>query len=168
MKKFHYPLERLLKLRRHTEQEWEIKLGEATGRCVRIKRAIAQREANHRRVLGERGSLSPDNLMAGELYLSRMRQEAAALRQELEEAEAERLKVQASFLEASRERKVLQKLKEKQEKAYLKEELKREFAEADDRNSGASARDRTDKIKEYDQIPGVVPGLTGGGNHGAL
>lgn len=168
MKKFHYPLERLLKLREHTEQEWEVKLGEATGRCVRTRKAITQREANHRRVLGERGSLSSVDLMAGELYLSRMRQEAEALRKELEEAEAERLRIQASFLEASRERKVLQKLKEKQERAYLKDELKREFAEADDRNSGASARTRAEKLTEYDQIPGGLPGFTGGGNHGAL
>lgn len=168
MKKFHYPLERLLKLREHTEQEWEIKLGEATGRCVRTRKAITQREANHRRVLGERRSLSPVDLMAGELYLSRMRQEAEALRKELEDAEAERLKIQASFLEASRERKVLQKLKEKQERAYMKDELKREFSEADDRNSGASARTRAEKLTEYDQTPGGLPGFTGGGNHGAL
>lgn len=143
MRKFHFSLERLLRLREHKEKDWEIKLGEATGRCVRTRHAINDREEKHRRVLADRVGQSRETLMAAELYMRRMRLEAAQLRQELEVAEAERLKIQVSYLEASRDRKVLEKLKEKKEKEYTREQLKKDFDILDEINSGAAARRQT-------------------------
>ena len=140
MKKFHFSLERLLKLKEHIEEEWEIKLGEATGRCVRIRKGIEERRGNHVRTLQDRGGLSHQDLMASELYMGRMRQEVVELEKELEEAEEERLNVQGFFLEASRERKVLQKLKEKKEAIHKQDQLKKDFDVLDDINSGAAAR----------------------------
>lgn len=140
MRRFNFSLERLLKLRAHKEQDWEIKLGEATGHCVRTKHAISEREKNHRQVLADRSGQNREVMMAVELYMQRMRQETASLKKDLEGYEAERLKIQASYLDASRDRKVLEKLKEKQEEAYRKDELKRDFNTLDDINSGVAAR----------------------------
>ena len=43
MKAFRFKLERILSLRKHREREWEIKLAEITGECVRLSREIEER-----------------------------------------------------------------------------------------------------------------------------
>ena len=84
--------------------------------------------------------------MAVELYMQRMRQEAVKLKEELEEAEARRLKIRASYLEASRERKVLEKLKERKKEGHVREQLKKDFDNLDEINTAAAARRQADKF----------------------
>lgn len=140
MKKFHFSMERLLQLRKHREKEWEIKLGKAVGSSTKIRQAIDDREQRHLEVLGEREGLTMEAFKTVELYMERMRQEAAKLKKELKDAEARRLKIQASYLEASREREVLEKLKERKKKKHAREESRKEFDILDEANAAAPRR----------------------------
>ena len=142
MKRFSFNLERLLKLREHEEQEWEIKLGRAVTECVRIENDIRQRSSEIDRVLRTRGSVDgrEDAFYAMEMYKRRMSSELAELGDELSRAEAERDKVREQFLEFSKRRKVLSKLKEKREAEYYKEQMKIEHDLIDEINNARAVR----------------------------
>ena len=49
MKRYRFPLEFLLDLRREKEREWEIRLARATGDCVRLTERIRDTEDRRRR-----------------------------------------------------------------------------------------------------------------------
>jgi flagellar FliJ protein len=131
MKRFAFSLEKVLNLRKHREQEAKIALGRAVSELTAIENQL--KELALLRVKAASGRLSPpgpdsprdpqSGFYAGyyqnyEFYLRRLDHE----KEELLEASAKaRLKVEEerdSYLEASRERKVLDKLKEKRSAAY--------------------------------------------------
>ena len=116
MRAFRFKLERILALRKYREREWEIKLAGATGECVQLRRDIEDREARKAGAL----NYAPDHTT--HLYMARLQQEADRKAKELIEAEKRREEVQTEYLVASRDRKVLDKLKEKRSGAYLKEQ----------------------------------------------
>lgn len=141
MRRFSFKLERLLRLREHAEKDWETKLGEVTSRCNVCRRKIDMNNRAHSRILSERaGNTSLDNLIVSELYMKRMRESVISLRQDLLELDKEREGIQKKFLEASRERKILQKLKERKEQEFYKEQIKEEMKVLDDINTSAAAR----------------------------
>ncbi len=148
MRKFEFNLERLLKLREHEEQEWEIKLGRAVTKCVDIENQIKHRHSEIERVLLNRGSIEnrEQDFLVMEMYKRRMRSEAVDLNKKLAEAEAERDEVRNDFLEASKKRKVLSKLKEKREKEYYKKQLKNEHELIDEINNGRAAAARNNAV----------------------
>ncbi len=141
MKRFKFNLERLLKIREHEEHEWEIKLGKAVSECVRIQSEIAQRQSEISKTLLTRGSINnrEEELLVMEFYKHRMSKEAGELQDKLVRAEKERDKVKAGFLEVSKNRKILTKLKEKREKEYYKQQLKQEFNNTDEINNSRAA-----------------------------
>ena len=122
MKTFSFRLEKVLNLRKFNEDEAKIELGRAVG-------ALAELEARIRSTAIERAraaaaQFSPGNT-AAEIqqymyYLLRLDNTKERL---IKEAAAAELKVEEArnvFIEASRERKVLDKLKEKQYKEFRK------------------------------------------------
>lgn len=119
MRRFRFRLERLLELRAHREQEALYRLAEATGHCVRLARRIQElgqeRGAAYHSVPGQAGSLDIDmGLFAyRERYLAWLESRRRRLKAELAARESQRLEVQARYLEAAREHKVLEKLKER-------------------------------------------------------
>ncbi len=141
MKRFKFNLERLLKIREHEEHEWEIKLGKAVSECVRIQTEIERRQSEISKTLLTRGSINnrEEELLVMEFYKHRMNKEAGELRNKLVRAEKERDKVKADFLEVSKNRKILTKLKEKREKEYYKQQLKQEFNNTDEINNSRAA-----------------------------
>ena len=141
MKKFVFNLERLLKLREHEEHEWEIKLGQRVSECVRIQNEIGNRRSEIDRVLRTRGRFDgrEDAMLAMELYKRRMKYELIELGDELTLAESKREEVRGEFLEASRKRKVLSKLKEKREAEYYKQQMKIEHDLGDEINNARAA-----------------------------
>ncbi|MBI9103236.1 MAG: flagellar export protein FliJ [Spirochaetales bacterium] len=141
MRRFVFSLQRLLSLRERKEKDWETKLGEVVSRCNKLKRDIRECERLHRETLGVRsadGGLG--QLAASEFYMRRMREDVIKFQAELEKTEIEKDKVQVKYLEASRDRKVLEKLKEKQETEYYKEQLKEEMKMIDDINTSTAVR----------------------------
>jgi len=141
MKKFRFNLERLLRIREHEEREWELKLGKAVSECVRLENAIKGCRGEIERVLLTRGDIESReaDFFSMELYKRRMNDEIGRRSAELAEAEKHRDEIRESFIEYSKNRKVLSKLKEKREREYYKEQQKIEFNVVDEINNSRAA-----------------------------
>ena len=134
MKPFVFGLEKVLDLREYHEDEAKIELGRAIGILADLEnRIFAIAEERTRAAAGQ---FSPRNtsiqIQQYMCYLIRLDntkdwllKEAALAEQKVEEA-------RETFLEASRERNVLDKLKEKRQKEYRKEILTEETKTLDD------------------------------------
>lgn len=141
MKRYEFRLERLLAIRKFRETEWELKLAGITNECVRLQSEIAQMDEDRRSTLASRylgRGIDMDYLSAMELYMQRIAAKTQHNLQELETKEQEREEVRAGYLEASRDRKVLDRLKERRSASYRREQLKEETFQIDDM-SGSSA-----------------------------
>ncbi len=136
MKKFSFSLEKVMKLRKYREEEAKVELGRAVGALTEIENniqmtAVARSSAAKQRFSG---LAAADNcpIPVWDNYINRLDQQTQQL---LEEAAKAELIVEAKredYLAASRELKVLEKLKEKREKEYRKESFDAETRELDD------------------------------------
>jgi flagellar FliJ protein len=134
MKAFAFNLEKVLDLREFREDEARIELGRAVGVLAETENRI--RAAAEERARAAAAQFGPGNDAATMrqymLYLLRL----DGLRERLlEEAAAAELKVEEAreaYLEASRERKVLEKLREKRQKERRRETLSEETKTLDD------------------------------------
>lgn len=141
MRQYQFRLERLLSIRKYRELEWELKLATVTGECVRLEGEIAELDRARRTTLATRFAgrgLDMNYLAASELYMRRIDARTTSDLRDLETKERERDEVRESYLTASRERKVLDRLKERRAVAYRREKLKEETFQVDDM-SGSSA-----------------------------
>lgn len=144
MRRFEFNLEKVRRLREHEEHERELELGEITSRCVRSQKEIRRRQEEKQRLLGGR-SFATGGLAAyaaAEAYGQRLDREMGELRRELEELERERGEAQQRFMEASRKRKVLEKLKEKKLERHHREQRKEEQRELDEIGSAMRSGQR--------------------------
>jgi flagellar FliJ protein len=142
MKRFSFNLEKVLTLRKFTEQEAKIELGRAVGALSEIERHIVS--VAEERVIAARDQFSPENSAAMiQQYMFYILRLDATRDQLLKDAAQAELKVEEAreaFLEASRDRKVLDKLKEKRAAEYRKEMFDAEGKTLDDIASGRLAR----------------------------
>ena len=136
MRRFRFRLERLLELRARKEQEALYRLAEATGHCVRLARRIQElgqeRGAAYRSVPGGAGSLDLGLYAYRERYLAWLESSRRRLSEELARREKQRQEVQARYLEAAREHKVLEKLKERRAAEHRRASRIEEFNVQDD------------------------------------
>lgn len=148
MKRFHFPLAAVLRLREHREWEWEIKLGEATSRCVALLDQIGAVAREHQQTVaagaGEHAADIEFRIWQG-AYLSFLEQRRARLTGELEAAQQARNEVQQQYVDAMRERKVISSLKERREENHRREQLRQEGKVLDDAANARSARNRNMK-----------------------
>jgi len=146
VRRFRFRLERLLELRAHREREALYRLAEATGRCVRLTRSIQElagrRGEAYRSVPAAGGILDLGLFAYRERYLAWLEATRRRLTDELARREKERLEVQQKYLEASRKRKVLDKLKERRAAEHYREERAEEFKVQDDVAAGQFIRGR--------------------------
>jgi flagellar FliJ protein len=122
VKKFSFDLENILELRAYREHEAEIVLGRAVGELTRIEQNIAAIAREKIRVSTERFTLgyAVSELLAFERYVQRLDNTKEILFEKAAEAE---LKVEAArieYLAMSKEREVLDKVKEGEAKEYRK------------------------------------------------
>jgi flagellar FliJ protein len=141
MKPFIFELEKLLSLRKFYEEGAKIELGRAVGVLAELERKIAALASE--RVRAAAAQFSPGN-SAKEIqqymyYLVRLDNTKERLLKEAAIAEMKVEEAREAFLEASRERKVLDKLKEKKLKEYHKIKLNEETKILDDRRYGITA-----------------------------
>ena len=144
MKRFTFNLEKVLELRQYREQEAKNELGHAISVLTAIENKLKQNAIMHSRAVQERfteinavnGVLS---MLAWDNYILRLEQEAQRLMEEAAQAELVVEEKRAQYLEASRELKVMEKLREKRQKEYRKEMFAAETRELDDvrRSRGA-------------------------------
>jgi flagellar FliJ protein len=144
VRRFRFRLERFLQLRRYDEREWELKLAEATGKCLQIRQGIVDRQQDIVRTVRERprelGVVDMNLYQAAERYRARLEREIAGLEEDLVAQEEHRRKIQDGYLEASKKRKVLEKLKSRREAKHRKEQKKEEFNALNDLNNSAPER----------------------------
>jgi flagellar FliJ protein len=138
VKRFRFRLQRLLELRARREREALYRLAEAAGHCVRLARRIqelgAERGPAYRSAPSGQGGPELDmGLFAyRERYLAWLEASRRRLAEELARREKERLEVQARYLEAAREHKVLEKLKERRAAEHRRQARIEEFNVLDD------------------------------------
>jgi flagellar FliJ protein len=139
VKRFSFNLQKVLELRQYREQEAKNELGRAISILNAIENNIKQNALVHSRAVKERftginaaetnGILS---VLAWDNYILRLEQEAERLMEEAASAELVVEEKREQYLEASRELKVMEKLKEKREGEYRKEVFAAETRELDD------------------------------------
>ena len=139
MKRFNFNLEKVLELRQYREQEAKNELGRAISILNTIENNIKQNALVHSSAVQERftGLNSAENsgilsMLAWDNYILRLEQEAQRLMEEAAQAELVVEERRSQYLEASRELKVMEKLREKREKEYRKEVFAAETRELDD------------------------------------
>jgi len=143
VKKYRFTLERVLRLRKHHELEWELKLAAAAGRCVALQNELKELASERGRTLSTRFALSggsTDFLFRSELYLRRIAQTTDRKTRLLSQRERERDEVRDQYLIASRDRKVLDRLKERREEQHHREGLLEEISETDDLTGARGAQ----------------------------
>jgi flagellar FliJ protein len=137
MKRFHFALQRVLKLREHAEQDAKIALGRAVGELALIEQRIASTAEERSRAAGKR--FAPGNSFTEtqnyERYINRLDQIRDKLLIDAARAELVVAEKRDAFVEASRERKVLDKLRERRLGEHKKYAQAEEYKEADDNAS---------------------------------
>ena len=134
MRRFRFRLEKLLAIRRYVEREWELRLGRATSAVIATRAGIAEAQDGIARSYGEGSAASIGAAMdAGlviwaERYRQGMHARIASLEERLAAEVAELEKVRLGYLEASRKRKVLDKLKERQGEEVRRQQNRDEIA----------------------------------------
>ena len=144
MRRFQFRLERFLDLRRWKEREWEIRLAHATGKVVLLKSRIAEIGveigASYGRSFTD-GTAVDIHAMAGrELYVQRLAAERTRKEAELAVRLRELEEVRGRYLEAARDRKVLDKLKDRRAGEYYEHQRDEEYKAIDDLNTASSLR----------------------------
>jgi len=134
MKPFAFNMEKILKLRKYREDETKIELGRAIGVLAELEGKL--RSLGNERARAAAAQFSPANSAAQMqqymFYILRLDTTKEQLLKETALAEMKVEEARLQFIEASRERKVLDKLKEKRQKEYRKELLAEETKTLDD------------------------------------
>jgi flagellar FliJ protein len=144
MNVFRFSLEKVLELRKYREQEAEIELGRAIGILTEIEQRLTANAEHRSGAAAERFSPKNDALtmLSYENYIRRLDQQREQLLEAAAQAELVVEEKRNLFLAASRERKVLDKLREKREKEYRKKMFAEETKILDDISGGVLARAR--------------------------
>ena len=148
MKRFTFGLEKILELRKYYEQEAQVELGRAIGVLTKIEDNIKQNAVMRGHAANERfarigatkgvGAGGGDafggaiSMFDWDNYILRLEQEAQRLAEEAVKAEAVVEEKRGVYIEASRELKVIEKLREKRQKEHREEVLAAESSERDD------------------------------------
>jgi flagellar FliJ protein len=140
MRRFHFPLQRVLELREHAEQEAKIELGKAVGELSMIEQRIVSVTEERSRAAEERfaSGNSFTDIQTYEWYVIRLDQTRDKLLLDAARAELAVAEKRDAFMEASRERKALDKLRERrlgEYKKYVQAEDQKEADENARRNS---------------------------------
>ncbi|MDR2942824.1 MAG: flagellar export protein FliJ [Treponema sp.] len=134
MKKFSFSLQKVLQLRKFREEECKIELGQAISNLNMVENEIKLTAVKRQNAAEQRFSTTKE-IGAWDNYILRLDQSAERLMEKAAQAEIAVEEKRALYLEASKELKTLEKLKEKREKEHRKEMLDYQMAEIDDLTS---------------------------------
>jgi flagellar FliJ protein len=146
MRRFRFRLERLLEIRAYREREWQAKLAQAMGTCIRLANQIKDNtEAVGRSFFQDwkkkdSKELDLELLRYREHYQRRLIVENQRFEIELEQSIKIRDEVQQKYLEVSKQRKVLDKLKERKQVQYYAQAKREEFEQQNEISLGQKAR----------------------------
>jgi flagellar FliJ protein len=144
MRRFSFRLERFLELRRYKEREWELALARVLGQCLLLKNRISQIvveiDVERSRLFGAERRIDVEAMGLRELYIRRLSREKEKNEVVLAEKTVELEQVRSKYLEAAKERKVLDKLKERKQTEYYEKQKDEDFKTIDDMNTAAALR----------------------------
>ncbi|MDR2798358.1 MAG: flagellar export protein FliJ [Treponema sp.] len=125
MKRFHFGLQKVLVLREYREQETKLELGRAIGALTQIEQRIQDLAAERIRIGHEQCSTGRGTaeIVAFDRYVQRLE---SAKNRLLEDAAQAKRKVEEDrevYLAASRDRKIIDKIREHQEEEYRQFQL---------------------------------------------
>lgn len=133
MKKFSFPLQKLLSLREFKEKEAEIELGRAisffTKKKLELESIVKDRIQQN---LTRKQSSSIQDLLIVEHYIARLDAKKEIVLDELAKAEIAVDEARQRYLITTKERKIISKLKEKKHTSWKKEILTEEADILDD------------------------------------
>ncbi|MDR2518872.1 MAG: flagellar export protein FliJ [Spirochaetaceae bacterium] len=138
MKRFAFGLEKVLGLRRHRERETETALGKAVGALTALEQRINSAAAERARVSAHPPEAR--DIPAFDRYILRLEHEKAAFLQEKARAEQKAEEARQVYLEAARDRKIIDKVKERRRGEYCKRTAREETKILDDLASSAKIR----------------------------
>ena len=131
MKKFSFNLQKVLQLRKFREEECKMALGQAISALNEIENKLKETAIKHHNAALQRFT-TPVQMSVWDNYIIRLDQEAKRLEEQAAQAELVVEEKRAEYLEASKDLKAIEKLKEKRQKEYRKEMFDAQMAEADD------------------------------------
>ena len=134
MKKFSFSLQKVLQLRKFREEECKIALGQATSVLNEIENKIKE-TALKRHAAASARFADTGQIAVWDLYINRLEMEAQNLTEQAAQAELVVEEKRAQYLEASKDLKAIEKLKEKRENEYRKEVSYYEMSEVDELTS---------------------------------
>jgi len=134
MKRFRFGPEKIMQLRKFKEEECKLALGQAVSILNKIENEIKE-TAVKRHNAALRRFIDIGETSAWENYIMRLDQEARQLTEKAAQAEIVVEEKRALYLEARKDLKIMEKLKEKKQKEYRKETLSYEMNEIDDLTS---------------------------------
>ena len=136
MKEFVFRMEKLLEIRKFKERERSLELAEVTGRYIGKENEIKHMYELRKQILTNRFKSADNNISADSVFydsqISAVKEKVIRLKNELEEIEKEREKVRIKYIEALKEKNVLEKLKEKKMTEHRKAENSKEEKTLDD------------------------------------
>jgi len=145
MKRFHFHLDKLLELRLYYEREAELALAKAMGELQSIQNRLQQLAEARAEAAAERfrPGRTVAQIQATDLYILRLDKTKETLLEAAARAELAVAEKRQAYLDASRDRKVLDKLKEKRLKDHKYQLTLEEIKTVDDISSGNCARKTT-------------------------
>jgi len=134
MKRYKFNLEKILQLRKFKEEECKIALGQAISALNKIENEIKQTAVKRHNAASQRFQ-NTNEMASWDLFILRLEKEAEKLAEKAAQAEIIVEQKRALYLEAQKDLKAIEKLKEKQQKEYRKEMLDYEMNEVDNLTS---------------------------------
>jgi flagellar FliJ protein len=134
VKAFHFKLQKILKLRRYREHETEIELGRAMGELAAIEERVKKIAREKAAAAGGRfgAGKGAGEIITFDNYILRLDRNKGLLLEAAAKQELVVEKAREIYLEASRERKIIDKLKERREAECRKNSLREETKVLDD------------------------------------
>jgi flagellar FliJ protein len=142
LKRFHFELEKILALRLNRERETELELGKAIGALAELENKI--KRLAEEKIIAASGRFNKAHgvteILAYDNYILRLDKTKDALVEAAAKAELAVEAARAAYIEASKDRKVFDKLKERRRREYNAFVLAEEVKTLDDISGGSAAR----------------------------
>ena len=134
MARFTFKLEAVLEQRKNAERQRQRDVATAQHAMLKLQAEIDALAAVSRKSATElrSGGLSAAALAAHQRFTLSMRHKSAALKRRLGETEGELHDAQAALTEAAKQRKVMEKLREREHAKWADQQRRRDAQEADD------------------------------------
>ena len=131
MKRFTFRLEKVMQLRKFKEDECKLALGQAISILNKIENDIKMTAVKRHNATEQRFNEGQD-MASWDNYILRLEQEAEKLANQAAQAELVVEEKRALYIEAQKDLKAIEKLKEKRKKEYRKEMMDLQMTEIDD------------------------------------